>query len=39
MSVRVPAKLAGEVKTFLRKAPRKLPLITVGSGPPLRDVP
>ena len=28
--VRVPAKLVGEVKAFIRKAPRKLPLIVVG---------
>jgi hypothetical protein len=28
--VRVPAKLVGEVKALIRKAPRKLPLFVVG---------
>lgn len=30
VSLRVPAKLVGEIKSLIRKAPRKLPLIVVG---------
>ncbi len=30
VAVRVPARIADEVKALIRKAPRKLPLIVVG---------